>query len=603
MNADDAYNYNYNNWCYNNSYGYVADQFVDLRNKENMFQLVNVEKNNVTEKDLVVGNSSMSANNGSYEKMDSRDENGFGAPKVKIPFHIASIPKPQLVYGIKVDNTNRPFMSQDGSRPIHPLEEYRFFHFIDKSVSNFEPVRPSPVGNNTFTLVQDKKGLMDLAAKLCNVNEFAVDLEHNAYRSYQGLTCLMQISTRTEDFIVDTLKLHADIGPYLRDVFQDPQKRKVMHGADKDILWLQRDFSIYVCNMFDTGQASRVLKLKRNSLEHLLEYFCGVRANKEYQTADWRLRPLTNEMLRYASEDTHYLLHIYDLMKRRLLSSSTDPNSPESLLVEVYKHSYDVCMQLYEKELTNKNSYLNIYGLHAADLNGQELAVVSKLFQWRDIVARDNDESTGYVLPNKNLIEIAKKMPSTIEELCGVLKNRHPLIDKHLWTVTNIIQKAKQNANAFEEVAATLKRERLEMEQAPRDATKTSEEASTSVDSSNGQQKKEPLNIIFGTFKQKSMADLEKRKAADSRDAEDGSQERNKDVYAANVSSSFQNGLKISNEVNLEKQTGGGTNGYARDCKYVAWERKWALEIGGRSQVFPNSASQMTNRVMNRVRG
>nr|GEU42022.1 protein RRP6-like 2 [Tanacetum cinerariifolium] len=28
-----------------------------------------------------------------------------------------------------------------------------------------------------------------------------------------------------------------------------------------EILWLQQDFNIYVCNMFDTGQASRVLKI------------------------------------------------------------------------------------------------------------------------------------------------------------------------------------------------------------------------------------------------------------------------------------------------------------------------------------------------------
>ncbi|MFS7917639.1 putative ribonuclease H-like superfamily [Helianthus anomalus] len=27
-----------------------------------------------------------------------------------------------------------------------------------------------------------------------------------------------------------------------------------MHGADRDILWLQRDFGIDVYNMFDTGQ-------------------------------------------------------------------------------------------------------------------------------------------------------------------------------------------------------------------------------------------------------------------------------------------------------------------------------------------------------------
>lgn len=54
-----------------------------------------------------------------------------------------------------------------------------------------------------------------------------VDLEHNQYRSFQGLTCLMQISTRTEDFVVDTLKLRIHIGPYLREVFKDPTKRKV----------------------------------------------------------------------------------------------------------------------------------------------------------------------------------------------------------------------------------------------------------------------------------------------------------------------------------------------------------------------------------------
>ncbi|MFS7917644.1 putative 3'-5' exonuclease domain, ribonuclease H-like superfamily [Helianthus anomalus] len=42
-----------------------------------------------------------------------------------------------------------------------------------------------------------------------------------------------------------------------------------MHGADRDILWLQRDFGIDVYNMFDTGQ-------------YLLKHFCDVAANKEY---------------------------------------------------------------------------------------------------------------------------------------------------------------------------------------------------------------------------------------------------------------------------------------------------------------------------------
>ena len=68
---------------------------------------------------------------------------------------------------------------------------------------------------------------------------------------------------------------------------------KVFHGADMDIGWLQRDFGIYVVNMFDTGQAARVLNYEKYSLAFLLKKFCDVTANKQYQLADWRIRLTT----------------------------------------------------------------------------------------------------------------------------------------------------------------------------------------------------------------------------------------------------------------------------------------------------------------------
>ena len=48
----------------------------------------------------------------------------------------------------------------------------------------------------------------------------------------------------------------------LNTIFTDPSIVKVLHGADRDVLWLQRDFSVYLVNMFDTGQAARQLKLR-----------------------------------------------------------------------------------------------------------------------------------------------------------------------------------------------------------------------------------------------------------------------------------------------------------------------------------------------------
>lgn len=395
-------------------------------------------------------------------KVATRDKKITG-PKPKVPFHIPTIRRPQEEFNIFVNNSNQPFehvwlqRSEDGLRSFHPLEKLSVLDFVDKDIRHIEPVKPPSLESTSFNLVEEVKDLKKLAAKLRGVHEFAVDLEHNQYRSFQGLTCLIQISTRNEDFVIDALKLRIHIGPYLREVFKDPAKRKVMHGADRDIVWLQRDFGIYICNLFDTGQASRVLKLERNSLEYLLHHYCGITANKEYQNADWRLRPLPEEMLRYAREDTHYLLHIYDLMRIELFSMSKDSECPNTPLLEVYQRSYDICMQLYEKELLTEDSYLYIYGLQGAGLNAQQLAIVAGLCEWRDVVARAEDESTGYILPNKTLLEIAKQMPTTTSKLRRLVKSKHPYIEHNLVSVVSIITNSMLNASAFEAVEQYVK--------------------------------------------------------------------------------------------------------------------------------------------------
>ncbi len=65
---------------------------------------------------------------------------------------------------------------------------------------------------------------------------------------------------------------------------------KIFNCADSDIEWLQKDFSIYVVNMFDTHQAARELNLPAFSLAYLLKSYCDIDANKQFQLADWRIR-------------------------------------------------------------------------------------------------------------------------------------------------------------------------------------------------------------------------------------------------------------------------------------------------------------------------
>lgn len=45
-----------------------------------------------------------------------------------------------------------------------------------------------------------------------------------------------------------------------------------------------------------------------------------MQADKRWQMADWRVRPLSDEALLYARMDTHFLLYMYDRIKACLIA-------------------------------------------------------------------------------------------------------------------------------------------------------------------------------------------------------------------------------------------------------------------------------------------
>lgn len=94
--------------------------------------------------------------------------------------------------------------------------------------------------------------------------------------------------------------------------------------------------------------------------------------------------------------------------------------------------------------------------MQGAGFNAQQLAVVSGLFEWRDFIARIEDESSGYMLPNKSLLEIAKQMPMTTNSLRLLVNSRHPYVEQSLENIVNIIRHSIQSAVAFEETAQLL---------------------------------------------------------------------------------------------------------------------------------------------------
>ena len=118
------------------------------------------------------------------------------------------------------------------------------------------------------------------------------------------------------------------IGTYLGPIFSNPKIVKIGHGTmGGDIPALFRDFGIIVVNAFDTQEASGILGRTGVGLAALLDLWgCPLRRElatlkDQMKNTDWRIRPMSEVMLQYATLDVHYLVSLYKLQFRELLLS------------------------------------------------------------------------------------------------------------------------------------------------------------------------------------------------------------------------------------------------------------------------------------------
>jgi len=275
------------------------------------------------------------------------------------------------------------------------------------------------------------------------VREIAIDLEAHSYRSFAGIICLIQISIKSgKDFLIDPFPLWNRIHDALAPTLANPNIVKVFHGADSDIAWLQRDFGLFAVNLFDTGRAARALKLPSYGFAYLLEkYVEGIQADKSHQLSDWRQRPLPVAMKEYAIMDTHYLLEIYHAMKYDLYQSKT------TSIREALEESRKVCTIRYTPEAFRPEGYQSLTQRrgHKTQLNAHQDDVLRELWNWRDQIARQYDESNTYVCNNAQLMRLAMACPVNLSILQGLLQPMPPLLIRNSKEVLTLIQKCLQS--------------------------------------------------------------------------------------------------------------------------------------------------------------
>lgn len=141
-------------------------------------------------------------------------------------------------------------------------------------------------------------------------------------------------------------------------------------------------------------------------------------------------RPIPDEMFFYARADTHFLLYIYDNMRNELIDRTLERVPEENRIEMVLQKSKETSLLRYERQVYNEESGRGPggwYGLLVktpALFNNEQFSIFRAVHGWRDKIARIDDDSTAFVMPNRVVFSIAKLMPMDMVALLGIA---HPI--------------------------------------------------------------------------------------------------------------------------------------------------------------------------------
>jgi ribonuclease D len=246
----------------------------------------------------------------------------------------------------------------------------------------------------TGGLISTPEQLTELISHIDRHERLAVDTEADSLHCYREKLCLLQVSLREGDFLVDPL-VENDLAP-LADTLA--RKEIVLHGADYDLRLLRRALNFQPAKLFDTVIAARLLGVRKFSYAALVEKYFGIQLAKGSQKANWALRPLSPKMEEYARNDTHYLLPLAEKLEAQLIERNRFGWFQQSCERAIVSAAID------RERDTEEAWRIRGSGL----IRGREAAILRALWRWRDREAERFDRPSFHVLRNDQLIEAAR---------------------------------------------------------------------------------------------------------------------------------------------------------------------------------------------------
>jgi ribonuclease D len=263
---------------------------------------------------------------------------------------------------------------------------------------------------------------------IAHTKQLALDTEGASFHRFVDRVYLLQLSTREHSAVIDPLptgQLEA-----LGQLVESPDVEVIFHDADYDLRLLGQDYGWKTRNIFDTRVAAQLLGFKAFGLAALLDKYFGVTLDKKHQRADWSMRPLTADMLAYASQDTMYLHDLRDQLHQEL-----EKKGRLGWAKEEFARLEKTRWEPEDPAL----GFMRIKG--ARDLDRRELALFRELVQWRDALAKQLDRSTFRVVGNETLMDIARQRPADAKTLMSIKGMPRGIGERHATEILEAVER------------------------------------------------------------------------------------------------------------------------------------------------------------------
>ncbi|MDX6647561.1 MAG: ribonuclease [Miltoncostaeaceae bacterium] len=246
--------------------------------------------------------------------------------------------------------------------------------------------------------ITDAAGAAALAADARAAGRAAIDFEFLWERTYRPQPCLVSVAVDGRVELLDPIE-GAPLGP-VGEMVADPSVTVIMHAPSADLILLVSALGIRPTAIVDTQLLAGFVGLgSGQSLGSLVERALGVRLAKTESYTDWARRPLSQEQLTYAADDVRYLLQLADELQARVQRLGR-----EQWAADEHARRYGPGARFVPDP---DEAWRRVKG-HGR-LSPTDRAVLRSLAAWREREAARRDRPAAWVVPDRTLLELARR--------------------------------------------------------------------------------------------------------------------------------------------------------------------------------------------------